>query len=73
MEPLRPVVDRRVLDFVQAHTFHPADVTSRSDGVCRLNPEMAKYVVSRIGIESVTPASGAAFVAKQLNDNSVKG
>jgi CRISPR-associated protein Cas1 len=72
MEPLRPVVDRRVLDFVQAHTFHPADFTIRSDGVCRLNPEMAKYVVSRLGIEAV-PASGAAFVAKHLNDNRAKG
>ena len=45
MEPPRPIVDRRVLDFVQAHTFHPADFTIRSDGVCRLNPEMARRVV----------------------------
>src|SRR5262249_42043803 len=33
MEPLRPVVDRKVLEFVQAHTFHPADFTIRADGV----------------------------------------
>ncbi len=45
MEPLRPIVDRKVLEFVQTHTFHPADFTIRSDGVCRLNPEMAKRVV----------------------------
>ena len=44
MEPLRPIVDRNVLEFVQAHTFHPADFTIRSDGVCRLNPEMARHV-----------------------------
>jgi CRISPR/Cas system-associated endonuclease Cas1 len=44
MEPQRPIVDRKVLEFVQAHTFHPADFTIRSDGVCRLNPEMARYV-----------------------------
>lgn len=44
MEPLRPIVDRQVLQFVQAHTFHPADFTIRSDGVCRLNPEMARTV-----------------------------
>jgi hypothetical protein len=37
--------DRKVLEFVQAHTFHPADLTVRSDGVCRLNPEMARKVV----------------------------
>jgi CRISP-associated protein Cas1 len=46
MEPLRPIVDRTVLNFVQSHTFHPADFVIRSDGVCRLNPEMARQVVS---------------------------
>jgi hypothetical protein len=35
--------------FVQSHTFHPADLTIRSDGVCRLNPEMARYKV-QLGI-----------------------
>lgn len=44
MEPLRPIVDRNVLHFLQAHTFHPADFIIRSDGVCRLNPEMARHV-----------------------------
>jgi CRISPR-associated endonuclease Cas1 len=46
MEPLRPIVDRAVLNFVQTHTFHPADFTIRSDGVCRLNPEMARHVAT---------------------------
>ena len=49
MEPMRPVVDRKVLEFVQAHTFHPADFTIRKDGVCRLNPEMARTVVRTMG------------------------
>ena len=44
MKPLRPIVDRNVLEFVQAHTFSPADFTIRSDGVCRLNPEMARRI-----------------------------
>ncbi len=48
MEPLRPAVDRKVLQFVQSHTFHPADFTIRTDGVCRLNPEMAKNIVGFI-------------------------
>jgi len=25
--------------------FHPADFTIRSDGVCRLNPEMARQII----------------------------
>ena len=48
VEPLRPLVDRKVLEFVQTHTFHPADFTINKEGVCRLNPEMAKCVVRLI-------------------------
>jgi CRISP-associated protein Cas1 len=44
MEPLRPVVDRIVLEFVQSQIFQRADFTIRSDGVCRLNPQMARHV-----------------------------
>jgi CRISPR-associated endonuclease Cas1 len=44
MEPERPKVDQRILEFVKSHTLHPADFTIRSDGVCRLNPEMAKWM-----------------------------
>ena len=43
MEPERPKVDRTVLDFVKATVFDPADFTIRSDGVVRLNPELARY------------------------------
>src|SRR5271165_2938131 len=48
MEPERPKVDRTVLDFVRSHVFHPADFVIRTDGVCRLNPEMARMVVARV-------------------------
>jgi CRISP-associated protein Cas1 len=48
MEPLRPVVDHIVLDFVHAETFEPADFTIRRDGVCRLNPELTKALVRRL-------------------------
>jgi CRISP-associated protein Cas1 len=45
MEPERPRVDRAVLDFVKGHVFDATDFVIRSDGVCRLNPEMARMVV----------------------------
>jgi CRISPR-associated protein Cas1 len=48
MEPERPRVDRAVLDFVKGYVFDPADFVIRSDGVCRLNPEMARMVVARV-------------------------
>ena len=45
MEPLRPIVDRKVLEFVQSRTFHPADFTLGNNGSCRLNPELARNLV----------------------------
>jgi CRISP-associated protein Cas1 len=48
MEPERPKIDRAVLDFVKGHVFDPADFIIRADGVCRLNPEMARMVVSKV-------------------------
>ena len=51
MEPERPKVDRAVLDFVKGHVFDPADFVIRADGVCRLNPEMARMVVARVSSE----------------------
>jgi CRISPR-associated protein Cas1 len=46
MEPLRPVVDRAILDFVQSETFSGKDFTIQGNGVCRLNPELARRVIS---------------------------
>jgi CRISP-associated protein Cas1 len=44
MEPMRPVVDRAVLDLVADTTFSGADFAIQPDGVCRLNPELARRV-----------------------------
>jgi CRISPR/Cas system-associated endonuclease Cas1 len=44
MEPERPKVDRSILEFVKVHKFQAADFVIRSEGVCRLNPEMARHV-----------------------------
>jgi CRISP-associated protein Cas1 len=48
MEPERPKVDRRVIDFARMAVFDPADFSIREDGVCRLNPEMARIVVASV-------------------------
>jgi CRISP-associated protein Cas1 len=37
-----------VLEFVKRHVFDPADFVIRADGVCRLNPEMARMVVAKV-------------------------
>jgi len=39
MEPERPKVDRAVFEFVKASVF---DFTIQSDGVVRLNPQLAR-------------------------------
>jgi CRISP-associated protein Cas1 len=49
MEPERPKIDRAVLHCVKGHVFDPADFVIRTDGVCRLNPEMARMVVTILG------------------------
>ena len=46
MEPQRPVVDRGILKLIQEHTFSGADFILQSDGVCRLNPELARVTLS---------------------------
>ena len=44
MEPHRSTVDRKILEFVKGHIFDPADFGIRSDGVCRVNPELARFI-----------------------------
>ncbi len=44
MEPMRPVVDRAVLRLISEMTFTGADFSIQRDGVCRLNPGLARRV-----------------------------
>jgi CRISPR-associated protein Cas1 len=44
MEPLRPVIDRAILQLVDSTTFTGADFSIQPDGVCRLNPELARRI-----------------------------
>lgn len=48
MEPLRPTIDRKILEFVHARTFHPTDFNLTNNWDCRLNPELARNVVKTI-------------------------
>jgi CRISPR-associated protein Cas1 len=48
MELERPKVDRAVVDFMKTTVFDPADFIIRADGVCRLNPQIARMVVARV-------------------------
>ena len=48
MEPERPKIDAAVLAFAFGHTFAAGDFAIRSDGVCRLSPQLARRLCATI-------------------------
>ena len=67
MEPVRPVVDRMVLQFVERHMFSNEECWETREGHCRLDPDLAARVAAwlpRIRSE-VTPV--VREVAAQLS------
>jgi CRISPR-associated protein Cas1 len=62
MEPLRPLVDAELLKFIQLHTFSPGDFPITSEGICRLNPQLARKVVAlSLGEPELQAPSGDAL------------
>jgi CRISP-associated protein Cas1 len=59
MEPMRPVVDRAVLHLVDTVTFAGSDFSIQPDGVCRLNPELARHVAQLATHHSASDTSKA--------------
>ena len=55
MEPLRPEVDRAILQLVHTETFAANDFQLQADGVCRLNPQLARRVVQVVSAELGKP------------------
>jgi CRISPR-associated protein Cas1 len=48
IEPERAAVDVAILRFIQNRSFAAADFIVRSNGVCRLSPQLARAVASMI-------------------------
>jgi CRISPR-associated protein Cas1 len=46
IEPLRPRLDRRLIEFISSNTFTKDDFTISIQGVCKLNPQLARRIVS---------------------------
>jgi len=44
LEPRRPIVDAKVLDFALKTPFTGADFVMREDGVCRVTPQLARRI-----------------------------
>ena len=47
-EPLRPIVDRVVFEFVREDVFSTQVFTITPQGVCRLNPQLARLIVKKV-------------------------
>ena len=61
MEPMRPLVDRAVLEFAKAQTFSAGDVTMLDGGVCRLNPQVAWNIVALVSKQLEASGAGGAL------------
>ncbi len=59
MEPLRPIVDRVILGFVQKRVFSPGDFTLGSNGVCKVHSQLSKAIVQvGVGKDALTRTMG---------------
>ena len=60
MEPLRPKVDKSVLEFVQKHIFSPGDFVMTNSGACRLHSiisaSLPLIVISSIHRRRIVPS-----------------
>lgn len=54
MEPMRPVADRVILELIKTNKFTGADFSIQHDGVCRLNPELARHVAKSVMGKKIT-------------------
>lgn len=61
MEPARPIMDQKILKFVLDRTFSPDDFILNKNGVVRLHPQMARFIVKLVQdipeIENLTTAN----------------
>jgi CRISPR-associated endonuclease Cas1 len=61
MEPVRPIIDRHVVEFLLSRTFMADDFILDKNGVCKLHPQLARFVVKSVQdipeISTVTKAN----------------
>lgn len=67
MEPLRPLIDQKILNFVTVQTFSPHDFVINQTGVCKLHPQFSKIIIGLIcdipDIENITINNLKKFLA----------
>jgi len=68
MEPLRPLIDCKLIEMIQSRSFAAGDFFLHPSGVVRLNPKLPKYVASEIRVgreESEAVASSILLPLKR--------
>lgn len=72
MEPLRPVVDRKLIEMIRYRWFAAADFYLRPSGAVRLNPKLAKYLSSETRVESRALEKAAGAVIEIIKDTAFR-
>jgi hypothetical protein len=67
MEPVRPVVDRIVFDFIRSHTFSDGECWETRDGHCRLDPALVVQIAPWIGQLRAAVSPLARDMAKEFS------
>ncbi len=65
MEPLRPQVDRLMLDLVRSNIFSPSDFILTDHGVCRLHSQLARQV-ARLDMSDMAIQEVATWMVEEL-------
>ncbi len=68
MEPLRPQIDRLVLDFLRQRVLSASDIILTPRGVCRLHPHFARRV-AMLAVDNTTVRSTAELLVIGLTNS----
>lgn len=73
MEPVRPIMDKRILEFIADRTFSPDDFILNKKGLCRLHPQFARFIVKHLQdipeIEKITADNLKKLFAGYLSES----
>ena len=68
MEPLRPLVDRKLIEMICSRSFASADFYLHPSSVVRLNPKLARYIAENIRVDLETSEQVATSIIRIIKD-----
>lgn len=73
MEPMRPIVDARIVELIGSHTFSRTDFPIGRDGICRLHPQLARVVAQLATLPGrIVELALQSFIAKLQGSNGLR-